>query len=260
MADVTVKQLAQVVGVPVDRLLNHIQKAGLEITDESQVINEDEKRILLNHLQSGAGISNPDKVTAGKITLRRKSVSQVAGFDANSGKKVNIEVRKKKVYVKPASAVEETIEETPEQDNINLEEDITTLVETVDESASKEPEQIIAEESPEEPTSSIESAVIEEEVIASEEVLTGAQEPISEAQISALTPSEEEVVKVKTDKTPRKKEQHGKQSKSEYDSNDKSDYKRSRRKDKQQIAMFQEVLVAGTNLKNARQMRNLSNI
>lgn len=51
MADVTVKQLAQVVGIPVERLLNQLQEAGLSFTDDHQTVNEDQKRILLNYLK-----------------------------------------------------------------------------------------------------------------------------------------------------------------------------------------------------------------
>lgn len=105
MADVTVKQLAQVVGIPVERLLNQLQEAGLSFTDDQQTVNEEQKRILLNHLKKGSapGIhASPER-----ITLRRKSLSQVTvGHDAHSGKTVNIEVRKKKVFVKRQPVIE----------------------------------------------------------------------------------------------------------------------------------------------------------
>ena len=39
MADVTVKQLAQVVGIPVERLLNQLQEAGLSFNDDQQTVN-----------------------------------------------------------------------------------------------------------------------------------------------------------------------------------------------------------------------------
>jgi translation initiation factor IF-2 len=99
MADVTVKQLAQVVGIPVERLLNQLQEAGLSFTDDHQTVNEDQKRILLNFLK---GNSDQALSTAPeRITLRRKSLSQVTlGHDSHSGKTVNIEVRKKKTFVK----------------------------------------------------------------------------------------------------------------------------------------------------------------
>jgi len=118
MADVTVKQLAQVVGIPVERLLNQLQEAGLSFTDDQQTVNEDQKRILLNHIK---GISARNTTAAPeRITLRRKSLSQVTvGHDVHSGKTVNIEVRKKKTFVKRSSIVEqpevdEVINETEE--------------------------------------------------------------------------------------------------------------------------------------------------
>lgn len=101
MVDVTVKQLAHVVGIPVERLLTQLQDAGLSISDEMQTVNEDQKRLLLNYLKTGG--NKETQQTSGRITLQRKSVSQVTlGHDSHSGKTVNIEVRKKRVFVKQA--------------------------------------------------------------------------------------------------------------------------------------------------------------
>lgn len=122
MADVTVKQLAQVVGIPVDRLLNQLQEAGLSITDETHTVNEEQKRVLLSHLKGGMG--SGERVTPDRITLRRKSVSQITGHDAHSGKTVNIEVRKKRVYVK-RSVLQEPSPEVVEESPADLEENIT---------------------------------------------------------------------------------------------------------------------------------------
>ncbi|KTD11527.1 Translation initiation factor IF-2 [Legionella gratiana] len=106
MADVTVKQLAQVVGIPVERLLNQLQEAGLSFKDDQQTVNEEQKRILLNHLKKTS--LRDTNVSPERITLRRKSLSQVTiGHDAYSGKTVNIEVRKKKVFVKRSSVIEQ---------------------------------------------------------------------------------------------------------------------------------------------------------
>ena len=109
MADVTVKQLAQIVGIQVERLLNQLQEAGLPITDEQQTVNEEQKRTLLNHLKgSGAGDA---RQTPERITLRRKSVSQMTlGHDAHSGKTVSIEVRKQRTYVKRATVLDQPTE------------------------------------------------------------------------------------------------------------------------------------------------------
>ena len=75
MVDVTVKQLAHVVGIPVERLLTQLQDAGISIADESQTVNEDQKQVLLNHLKAGG--NKDTRQMPGRITLQRKSVSQV---------------------------------------------------------------------------------------------------------------------------------------------------------------------------------------
>ncbi|MDR3502333.1 MAG: translation initiation factor IF-2 [Legionella sp.] len=112
MADVTVKQLAQVVGIPVERLLNQLQEAGLSFTDDQQTVNEEQKRILLNHLKSSS--VRDTNVAPERITLRRKSTSQVTvGHDTHSGKTVHVEVRKKKVFVKRSTLVEQPDTEEP---------------------------------------------------------------------------------------------------------------------------------------------------
>ncbi len=107
MAEVTVKQLAQIVGIQVERLLNQLQEAGLPINDEQHVVNEEQKRILLNHLK-GTGNAAGDRQAPERIILRRKSVSQVTlGHDSHTSKTVNIEVRKKRTYIKRASLLED---------------------------------------------------------------------------------------------------------------------------------------------------------
>jgi translation initiation factor IF-2 len=115
MADVTVKQLAQVVGIPVERLLNQLQEAGLSFTEDHQTVNEDQKRILLNYLKGNP--AHAASAAPERITLRRKSMSQVTiGHDNHSGKTVSIEVRKKKTFVKRSSIVEQS--ESPEVEEL----------------------------------------------------------------------------------------------------------------------------------------------
>ena len=72
MAEVTVKQLAEVVGIPVERLLSQLQDAGLPFEKASQTVNEEQKRTLLNHIKSG-GTSRDAKKSPGTITLQRKN-------------------------------------------------------------------------------------------------------------------------------------------------------------------------------------------
>ncbi len=129
MADVTVKQLAQVVGIPVERLLNQLQEAGLSIIDEHQTVNEAQKRTLLTHLK-GAGTEDGPAAT-GRITLRRKSVSQVTqGHDAHGGKTVNIEVRQKKTYVKRSLPEEPVVAPEVEDEVLEESEEVVSTPQT----------------------------------------------------------------------------------------------------------------------------------
>ncbi|WP_285261135.1 translation initiation factor IF-2 [Halopseudomonas bauzanensis] len=94
MAEVTVKELAQVTGTPVERLLQQMQEAGLSHSSAEQQVSDEEKQRLLTFLKSNHGDSAAEPR---KITLTRKTVStlKVAG-----SKTVNVEVRKKRTYVK----------------------------------------------------------------------------------------------------------------------------------------------------------------
>ncbi|MNF47087.1 Translation initiation factor IF-2 [compost metagenome] len=94
MTQVTVKELAQVVDTPVERLLLQMREAGLPHTSAEQVVTDNEKQALLAHLKGSHGerVEEPRK-----ITLQRKTTTtlRVAG-----SKTINVEVRKKKTYVK----------------------------------------------------------------------------------------------------------------------------------------------------------------
>ncbi|MAR93326.1 MAG: translation initiation factor IF-2 [Pseudomonadales bacterium] len=103
MSEVTVAQLADVVGIPVETLLQQMKAAGLTHEDPAQAVSDTEKEQLLAHLKRSHGESESGPK---KITLKRKSVStlKVSGGQGRS-KTVNVEVRKKRTYVK-RSAVE----------------------------------------------------------------------------------------------------------------------------------------------------------
>ncbi len=104
MAEVTVKQLAQVVGTPIDKLLEQLSDAGIAKTGEGDMISDSEKLTLLTHLRESrgqAGTGGPAK----KITLKRKRVSELK-TDASGRRKVNVEVRTKRTYVRPGDEPE----------------------------------------------------------------------------------------------------------------------------------------------------------
>ncbi len=104
MTNVTVKQLAEVVGTPVDRLLEQLRDAGIEVSGADQELSDKEKMQLLEHLRRSHGKQDEGR----KITLRRKSTSElnVSGGQGRS-KTVTVEVRKRRTYVKRGAQAEE---------------------------------------------------------------------------------------------------------------------------------------------------------
>ncbi|NOR40403.1 MAG: translation initiation factor IF-2 [Gammaproteobacteria bacterium] len=122
MSNVTVKQFADVVGVPPETLLVQLGEAGLPVSDENATISDSEKTQLLDFLRQSHG--NRGALSAGgpgKITLKRKSTTELrATVQAGRGpagrgamrsrpeaRTVAVEVRKKRTYVKRADLVAE---------------------------------------------------------------------------------------------------------------------------------------------------------
>ena len=113
MSDVTIKQLAKVLGTPVDKLLTQLGEAGMKFSDPEQVISSTEKVKLLGFLRRTHGKKEEAPAEAAssprQITLKRRTVSEITvvpGQRGASAKTVNVEVRQKRTYVK-RSVVEE---------------------------------------------------------------------------------------------------------------------------------------------------------
>jgi translation initiation factor IF-2 len=102
MADVTVAQFAEVLKVPVDRLLQQLDQAGIKVDSAEDMISEDAKHELLTHLRRSHGHDEAQTDSAPrKITLRRKSQSELKlASPQGRARTVNVEVRSKRTYVK----------------------------------------------------------------------------------------------------------------------------------------------------------------
>ena len=94
MAEVKVTELAKTVGASVDRLLLQMKEAGLSHASPEDIVSDEEKQMLLGYLKGLHGEKNSEPK---QITLRRKTVSTLK---TGNRKTVNIEVRKKRTYVK----------------------------------------------------------------------------------------------------------------------------------------------------------------
>ena len=101
MADVTVTQFAQVLRVPVERLLSQLDEAGIDVTGADDTISDDAKLELLTHLRRAHGRKDASASTPRKITLKRKSQSEIR-LSSGQGRSrtVSVEVRRKRTYIK----------------------------------------------------------------------------------------------------------------------------------------------------------------
>ncbi len=103
MADVTVAQFAEVLKVPVEKLLTQLDEAGIKVKGSEDTISDDAKLELLTHLRRSHGQDDTPATAAAprRITLKRKSQSELklSGAQGRS-RTVNVEVRRKRTYIK----------------------------------------------------------------------------------------------------------------------------------------------------------------
>ena len=102
MAEVTVSQFAEVLKVPVDRLLVQLDQAGIKVNGPDDRISDDAKLELLTHLRRSHGGAESERDAAPRrITLKRKTQSELKLASAQGrARTVSVEVRQKRTYIK----------------------------------------------------------------------------------------------------------------------------------------------------------------
>jgi translation initiation factor IF-2 len=102
MAEVTVAELAKSVNVSVEHLLAQMKEAGLSHQKAEQFVSDEDKQTLLAHLRSSHG---EDADASKRITLKRRTITKLK--TGSAGKRtVNVEIRKKRTYVKREDGLE----------------------------------------------------------------------------------------------------------------------------------------------------------
>ena len=116
MADVTVSELASVVGVSVDKLLSQIKEAGLPHKSADEAITNEDKNTLLLFLRRSHGDRNATDTAPRKITLKRKTIATLKSAPSHGrSKTVAVEVRKKRTYVKRSTLVDDDKSQTAKE-------------------------------------------------------------------------------------------------------------------------------------------------
>lgn len=140
MAEVTISELAKSIGTPAERLLKQMQEAGLQHKSLEAKVSDDEKQRLLAYLKASHGEATQEPK---KITLQRKTTTTIKTGSGAAKKTVNVEVRKKRTYVKR----EEEAADTQDDIVVELEPivDVPEILPIVEEKIPEPVEEPIAE-------------------------------------------------------------------------------------------------------------------
>jgi translation initiation factor IF-2 len=113
MGKVKVSTFAREMGMSNEKLLEQLQAAGVDKHSPDQFVNDEDKRHLLGYLRKSHGGSEDEEEPApSKITLKRRSNRQIKqNFSHGRQRTVEVEVRKKRTFVKRRRDEEEPAEE-----------------------------------------------------------------------------------------------------------------------------------------------------
>ncbi|MDQ5770465.1 toll/interleukin-1 receptor domain-containing protein [Thiothrix subterranea] len=92
MSDIAVKKLAEIIDAPVEFLLKQLQDSGIRVDGADAWITDAQKLKLLAHIRQGASVPGTDS------PLKHSEAAVKSGI-GQRGKRVSVEVRRKKVFV-----------------------------------------------------------------------------------------------------------------------------------------------------------------
>ena len=156
MTDITVKEFSKTVGLPVARLIDQLQLAGVNKKDENDLISDEEKMQLLDYVRNNQVTKKPE------VKKEVENPEEIIDDNNDLGKqKTKTVVRKKKVFSKKNNQVTEKLEPKKVEDNQDgptAEEDLENKEDvSVEDSTKKIEEETTIENIVEEPKSNNES-------------------------------------------------------------------------------------------------------
>ncbi len=144
MPETTVKSFAEQIGVAPDKLLQQLIAAGIKGKKGADPLSDDEKMALLSFLRSHHGAGEPE---AKRVTLTQKSTSKIVQNSRfGQARAVQVEVRKKRTFVKRPAAGEPEAPPVEPEDAAPPVEEVQTPPQAV-----SAPPQAVVEEPPETP-------------------------------------------------------------------------------------------------------------
>ncbi|KPF47181.1 translation initiation factor IF-2 [beta proteobacterium AAP121] len=119
MAVTTVAQFAAQLGRPTTALIEQLQSAGVTKQSPDDALTESDKERLLDYLRNAHGTSAGAERK--KITLTKKTSTEIKQADASGrARTIQVEVRKKRVFVKRDDASPATEETGPSAEELDL--------------------------------------------------------------------------------------------------------------------------------------------
>jgi translation initiation factor IF-2 len=110
----TVKSFAEKIGVPPETLVRQLVSAGVGTKGAEDPLSEEEKEALFKYLRSAHGAGEEESPERKRITLKRKSTGEVLqATRTGATRTVQVEVRKKRTFIKRAAVEEAAREEVP---------------------------------------------------------------------------------------------------------------------------------------------------
>jgi translation initiation factor IF-2 len=118
MSETSVKAFAEKIGVPAETLVRQLESAGIASKGVDDSLTDDEKMSLLTFLRG----DEQEAPTKKRITLKRKTTSEVKQKSrTGTSHTVQVEVRKKRTYVKRSVVEEEAKAQAEEEEKARLE-------------------------------------------------------------------------------------------------------------------------------------------
>ena len=117
MSKKTVRQLAEIIKIPLDRLLVQLKEAGINASCAEDEISEDEKSQLLAHLRHRHGKATSEgENSPSRVVLKRRKVSELkqTSVPGSATKTISVEVRKQKTYIKRTEPKDVELEQNDE--------------------------------------------------------------------------------------------------------------------------------------------------
>ena len=194
----SVKQLAEQVHTPVDRLLEQLREAGVKATGPDSMVSDSDKQRLLAALRTAHG-KDSGAAQPARITLKRRSQEELKVPAGAPGKSttVNVEYRKKRTYVQrtPAEdAAREALSQTEQlAARLSAEEEARRQAQAAAQQAAQSVAPVEAVIKETEPAKPAESAPVIPVVETAQEVMAAnvAANAPTEASVPAKAPAKE---------------------------------------------------------------------